>query len=107
MAASASATSQCRSFEQEMLDGRTATVRILPRDAPMLGDESVGVLIEADPDEGPTILRDVMLVRVGDVLVLTEGVDRVEDDPQADAQQERFEELTRQAVDKVNRSLSD
>ena len=106
-AASASITSACGSFEQEMVEGGTATVRMLPRDAPQLGDEAVGVVIEADPAEGPTILRDTLIVRIGDVLVLTEGVDRVEDDPQADRQQERFDELTGQAVDKAIRILSD
>ena len=52
-------------------------------------------------------MRDLEIVRIGDVLVLTEGVDRVEDDPQADGQQERFDELTAQAVDKATRILSD
>ena len=107
LAASASVTSECGSFEQEMLDGSTATVKLLPRDVPQLGDEAVCVVIEFDQDEGPTILRDLVIVRIGDVLVLTEGVDRVEDDPQADRQQERFDELTAQAVDKATRILSD
>lgn len=103
----ASMTSECRAFEHEMLDGSTATVRMLPHDAPPLGDEAVGVVIEFDQDEGPTILRNTMLVRVGDVLVLTEGIDRVGDDPDAVRQQERFHELTGRAVDKATRILSD
>ncbi|MGK5110836.1 MULTISPECIES: hypothetical protein [unclassified Geodermatophilus] len=106
-AAFASMTSECRSFEHEMPDGSTATVRMLSREAPQLGDEAVGVVMEADHDDGPTILRDTMIVRIGDVLVLAEGVDRSEDDPEADRQQERFDELTRQAVDKATSILSD
>ena len=55
LAASASVTSECGSFEQEMFDGSTATVKLLPRDVPQPGDEAVGVVIEFDQDEGPTI----------------------------------------------------
>ena len=106
-AEAASGPSECGSFEQELPDGSTATVHLLPREAPQLGDEAVGVLIEFDQEEGPTILRDVVIVRIGDVLVLTEGADIAEGDPQADRQQERFEELTRQAVDKATRILAD
>lgn len=103
----AAAGSECGSFEHELLDDGTATVTLLPRDAPHVGDEAVGMVIRFDRDEGPTVLRDVVILRVGDVLVLTEGIDRVEDDPQTDRQQERFDELTEQAVDKVIRVLSD
>ncbi len=107
LATSASVPSECGSFEQEMVDGTTATVRVLPRDAPQLGDEAMRMVVEFDQDDGPTILRDVVVVRIGDVLVLTEGADLAEDDPRADRQQERFDELTRQAVDKATRFLSD
>jgi hypothetical protein len=62
--------------------------------------------MEFDPPEGPTILRDTVVVRIGDALVLTEGPDRVEDDPEAGRQRERFDELTRQAVDKAIQTLS-
>jgi hypothetical protein len=103
----ASIPSKCQSFEHELPAGGTATVTVTERDAPPLGDEAIAHVVEFDPPEGPAILRDVLIVRLGDVLVLTEGVDRVEDDPQADRQQDRFHDLTGQAVDKATRILAD
>jgi hypothetical protein len=102
----ASMTSECQPFEEELPGGGTTMVSLLPRDAPRLGDEAVGVVIEADQADGPTILRDSTVVRIGDVLVLTEGLDRVEDDPEAERQQQRFEVLTEQAVEKAASVLS-
>jgi hypothetical protein len=107
MATLESIPSECSPFKHELPDGGTATVTITERDAPLLGDEAIAHLIEFDRPEAPTILRDVLIVRIGDVLLLTEGVDRVEDDPQAERQQDQFHDLTHQAVDKATRILSD
>jgi hypothetical protein len=107
MATLESIPSACSPFEHHLPDGSTATVTITKRNAPLLGDEAIAHLIEFDRPEAPTILRDVLIVRIGDVLVLTEGVDRVEDDPQADRQQDYLHDLTDQAVDKAIRILSD
>jgi len=49
----------------------------------------------------------VLLVRIGDALVLTEGPDVAEGDPELDRQRRRFSDLTGQAVDKASRILSD
>jgi hypothetical protein len=64
-------------------------------------------VIEFDLPEGPTIMRDVLTVRIGDALVLTDGPDVAEGDPELDRQRERFDDLTSQAVDKATRILSD
>ncbi|MGK5110998.1 hypothetical protein [Geodermatophilus sp. CPCC 205506] len=103
----ASIPSECGSFEQEMLDGSTATVTITERDAPPLGDEGIAHVLQFDQDEGPTILRDVRTVRIGDALVLTDGPDLAEGDPELDRQREHFDDLTSQAVEKATRILSD
>lgn len=106
LATLASIPSTCGSFEHELPDGGTATVTITEADAVPLGDEAVAQVVEFDLPEGPTVLRNVVVVRVGDVLVLTESVDRVEDEPQADRQQDRFHDLTGRAVDKATRVLT-
>jgi hypothetical protein len=101
----ASMTTECASFEHELPDGGSASVRMLQQDAPRLGDEAVAMLMEYDPSEGPTILRDTTAVRIGDALVLTEGPDLTEDDPEASRQRQRFIDVTRQAVEKATRTL--
>ena len=107
LATLASIPSECPPFEHELPDGGTATVTITERDAPPLGDEGVAHVLEFDPPEGPTILRDVRTVRIGDALVLTDGPDVAEGDPELDRQRERFDDLTSRAVDKAVRTLSD
>jgi hypothetical protein len=107
LATMASIPAECASFEDELLDGGTATVTITEREAPQLGDEAIAQVIEFDMPEGPNVLRDVLVVRIGDALVLTEGPDVAEGDPALDRQRERFEDLTGQAVDKAARVLSD
>ena len=84
------------------LAGRTICLAATP-----LGDEGVAHVLELDPPEGPTILRDIRTVRIGDALVLTDGPDVAEGDPELDRQRERFDDLTSQAVDKAMRTLSD
>ena len=106
LATTASIPSECGSFEHELPDGGTATVTITERDAPPLGDEAVAHVLEIDLPEGPTILRDLVTVRIGDALVLTDGPDMAEGDPELGRQRERFDDLTRQAVDKADRTLS-
>jgi hypothetical protein len=105
LATLASIPSQCRSFEHELPDGGTVT--ITEREAPPLGEEAIAHVIEFDLPEGPTIMRDVLTVRIGDALVLTDGPDVAEGDPELDRQRERFDDLTSQAVDKATRILSD
>ena len=107
LATLASVPSECRSFDLELPEGGTATVTITERDAPPLGDQALAQVIEVDLPEGPTILRDVLVVRIGDALVLTDGPNVPEGDPKLDRQRERFEDLARQAVDKATRILSD
>lgn len=107
LATMASIPSECGRFRHELPDGGTATVTITEGDAPPLGDEAIAQVVAFDLPEGPTILRDVSIVRTGDVLVLTEDVDRVEDEPQAGRQQDRFHDLTGRAVAKAARILSD
>jgi hypothetical protein len=107
LATLASIPSECGSFEQELPEGGTATVTITDRDAPPLGEEAVAQVIEVDLPEGPTILRDVVTVRIGDALVLTDGLNVAEGDPKLDRQRERFDDLAGRAVDKASRILSD
>jgi hypothetical protein len=106
LAALASIPSECRSFDHELPDGGTATVTITERDAPALGDEAIAHVVEFDLPEGPTILRDLLTVRIGDALVLTDGPDVAEGDPELDRQRRRFDDLTGRAVDKATRILS-
>ena len=73
----ASITAECRSFEHRLEAGRTATVTITEQAAPPLGD----------------------------VVVLTEGPDLAEGDPELDRQRERFDDLTARAVEKATRTL--
>jgi hypothetical protein len=51
--------------------------------------------------------RDVLAVRIGDVVVLTEGPDVAQGDPELDRQRKRFEDLTGQAVEKAPGALAD
>ena len=106
LATLASIPSECGSFEHELPDGGTATVTITERDAPPLGDEAIAHVLEFDLPEGPTILRDVVTVRIGDALVLTDGPDMAQGEPELGRQRERFDGLTGQAVDKATRILS-
>lgn len=107
LATLASIPAECGSFEHEVLDGGTATVTISEREAPPLGDEAIAQVIDFDMPEGPNVLRDVLVVRIGDALVLTAGPDVAEGDPELERQRERFEDLTGEAVDKATRVLSE
>lgn len=107
LATFASAPSACGSFPHELSGGGTAMVTITEAAAPALGDEAIAQVIVSDQREGPTLLRNVVAVRIGDALVLTEGPDVAVGDPELDRQRERFGDLTGQAVDKAAEVLSD
>ena len=106
LATFASVPSVCDSFRHEPPDGGTAMVTVDEAAAPALGDEAIAQVIVFDPRDGPTLLRDVIAVRIGDALVLTEGPDVAVGDPELDPHRERFRDLTGQAVDKAARVLS-
>lgn len=76
----AATAAECRSFEAELLDGRRAVVSVAEREAPPLGDESAALVITTDPEEGPGLTLDVMAVRLGSYIVLTDSA-VVEGDP--------------------------
>ena len=80
---------------------------ITERDAPSMGDEAVAQVLEFELPDGPTVVRDVLAMRIGDVVVLTEGPDVAEGDPELARQRERFEDLTGQAVDGAAGVLAD
>jgi hypothetical protein len=107
LATFASLPDTCGPFRHELPDGGTAMVTITEAAAPALGDESIAQVMVFDLGEGPTLLRDVLAVQIGDALVLTEGPDVAVGDPELDRQSERFRGLTAQAVDKAARVLSD
>lgn len=100
----ASQTSQCRSFTNRLTDGRQATLRASGRQPPRLGDEAVAVVVQTDPADGPITYADVVVVRHGKVLILTEG-HRVDGDPRISLERSQLEALTRQAFDKVQGKL--
>jgi hypothetical protein len=102
----ASMATQCRTFEQEVLDGSTVTVRTEERNAPPLGDEAVALVQRFELSPDLTVLRDVVVVRIGDALVLVDGPDLAEGDSTAASAREQFEELTAQAVEKANLVLA-
>ncbi|WP_409330782.1 hypothetical protein [Trujillonella humicola] len=106
MAEFATLPTDCPPVEREVPDGGTATVRHLAADAPALGDEAVALVHEIRLPEGTIVLRDVVVVRIGDALVLTEGPDVAADDPALGDVRQQFAELTAQAVDKAAQELT-
>ncbi|MGY1743061.1 MULTISPECIES: hypothetical protein [unclassified Blastococcus] len=106
LATFASQARECRSFEQQVLDGSTVTVRTEERDVPPLGDEAVALVQSFELSPELTVLRDVVVVRIGDALVLVDGPDVAEGDETADSQRQQFDELAAQAVEKAARALS-
>ncbi len=100
----ASQSTQCRSFQERLPDGQQALVTVSERRAPRLGDESVAFAVRADPTDGPTVDYEVVVVRLGDALVLTE-TSRVEGEPKLSMEPARFEALTRQAFQKAQAKL--
>ncbi len=105
LATFAATATECRSFEQELLDGRRAVLSVAEREAPQLGDEAAALVVSVDPDEGPTMALDVVVVRLGSVLVLTDG-ERVDGDPEVSLDQDRLDELTGRAVEKAEEILT-
>ena len=104
LATIASTVTECPTFQHELLDGRSSTVAVVQRDAPPLGDEAVALEHQVAPDEGPSLVLDVIVVRVGSALVLTDG-ERVDGDPVRSLDQRRFDELTGLAVEKARSTL--
>ena len=100
----ASQTSQCRSFTDKLADGRPATLRVSGRKPPQLGDEAVAVVVQTDPADGPVTSADVVVIRHGKALILTES-HRVDADPPVGLEQSGLDALTRQAVDKAQDKL--
>jgi hypothetical protein len=100
----AATATECRSFEQELLDGRRAEVGVAAREAPPLGDEAAALVITVDPEEGPGLTLDAMAVRLGNYIVLTDSAG-VEGEPGSGLDRARFDDLTRQAVEKAQREL--
>ncbi len=104
----ASVPSTCGSFRQDLPDGGSAMVTVTEAAAPAMGEEALAQVIVFDRgEEEPTMLRDVLAVRIGNSLVLTEGPDVAMGDPELDRRHGVFGDLTRQAVDKAARVLSD
>lgn len=98
------ATTSCVGVSEQMPGGGQATVTFTERRAPDLGDETVGQTVRFDFDEGPDAALDLIAVRLGDVVVLTTG-ERHDGDATTSLGPARLEELTRQAVEQVERSL--
>jgi hypothetical protein len=85
-------------------DGTEATVTFTERPVPTLGDEAVGQSARFDFADRPDATIDVMAVRLDDVIVLTIG-ERHDANAQASLSTARLEELTRKAVQKVQRNI--
>lgn len=69
-----------------------------------MGDEAVGQSARFDFADRPDATVDLMAVRLGNVIVLTNG-ERYDAEPQASLDTARLEELGRKAVDKVKRNM--
>ena len=102
----ASLPTSCPPYEREIPDAGTATVSHRPAEASPLGHEAAAVVHEIEMPDGTTVLRDVVVVRIGDALVLTEGPDVAEDDPALEDARQQFRDLTAHAVDKAARTLA-
>jgi hypothetical protein len=74
------------------------------RDAPRLGDEAIALEHRVDPDEGPSLVLDLVVVRLGSALVLVDG-ERVDGEPDRSLDRQRLDELTGRAVDKARTAL--
>ena len=104
LATIASTVTECGTFEQDLLDGRSSMVTLVQREGPPLGDERIALEHRVDPDEGPSLVVDVVVVRLGSALVLTDG-ERVDGEPDRSLDLQRLDELTGQAVEKARTAL--
>ncbi len=100
----AATAAEFRPFEAELLDGRRAVVSVAEREAPPAGGRTAALVITTDPEEGPGLTLDVMAVRLGSYIGLTDSA-VVEGEPDAGLERGRFDDLTRQAVEKARREL--
>ena len=103
LATFATATATCVGVTQSTPDG-DAKVTFTEGPAPDLGDEAVGQASRFDFEDRPDSTVDLIAVRIGDVIVFTNG-ERYDGSPRASLDTARLEDLTRQAVDKVKRKL--
>jgi hypothetical protein len=104
LATLATATTTCIGVAEQTPDGTEATVTFTERPVPTLGDEAVGQSARFDFADRPDATIDVMAVRLDDVIVLTIG-ERHDANAQASLSTARLEELTRKAVQKVQRNI--
>ncbi len=104
LATFATAASTCVGVKQRTLDGREATVTFTERPAPDVGGEAVSQALRFDFGDGPDSTVDLIAVRLGDVIVFTNG-ERHDGEPQASLDPSLLQDLTRMAVEKVERSL--
>jgi hypothetical protein len=85
-------------------DGREAQLTFDERPAPELGEQAVAQVLRFDFQDTPDQFVDLIAVRLGDVVVLTNG-ERFEGNPDSSLDTDRLDELTRRAVEKVEGSL--
>lgn len=104
LAVFATASAQCVGVRQELLDGRPAIATFTDRAAPQLGDEAVALTVELQPEDGPDLFLDMVAVRVGEVIVFTNG-ERYADEPEAGLDPSQLDELSAEAVAKVEQTL--
>jgi hypothetical protein len=104
LAVFATASEQCVGVPQETPDGRSGTATFTDRPAPQLGDEAVALTLEVQPEDGADLFLDLVAVRVGKAIVFTNG-ERYEDRPEESLDPSRLDELTAEAVEKVEHTL--
>jgi len=105
LAVFASMPTECAPYERELPGTGTVTVRHAAADAPSLGDEAVALVHEAALPDGTTVLRDIVGVRIGAALILTEGPDVAADSPELGAARQQLRELTARAVEEAAAAL--
>jgi hypothetical protein len=104
LATFATSTATCVGVAERTPDGRAATVTFTERPVPELGDQTVGQTVRFDFAEGPDATLELLAVRLRNVVVLT-NAERSEAAPDRGLDSAEFLALTREAVDKVTRSL--
>ncbi len=104
LATFATATTTCIGVTERTPDGRDATVTFTERPMPDLGDETVGQTVRFDFAEGPDATLELIAVRLGNVIMLT-NAERSDAAPDRGLDSAELLKLTSEAVDKVKRSL--
>lgn len=98
------APTACTGGQHRTPDGRVAEVTFTGRPVPDLGDEAVAQEVHFDFAEGVDATVDVIAVRLDDVIVFTNG-ERFSGQREASLEPAELADLTRQAVEKVERNL--